>query len=247
MDYGLSNNMYVIINIHHDDSWIIPTFAMEEHVSDQLDKVWTQIANHFKNYGDFLIFETINEPRHIDTPEEWTGGTEEGREVVNRYQQVCLDAIRKTGGNNSLRHIMVSSYTAFTTNQVLDDFRMPDDERTIVSVHGYLPFSMLTGNRKDWGSDSDRDEMDAFLDNVYNRFTSQGIPVVMGEWGTSDYDNTEDRIAHADYYAGGCATRNIVPIWWCVGGQFEGTSGIFNRVTLDWTFGDIADTIINRP
>ena len=53
--------MYAIINIHHDD-WIVPLYSKEAEVNPKLEKLWTQIANHFKDYGNKLIFETLNEP-----------------------------------------------------------------------------------------------------------------------------------------------------------------------------------------
>lgn len=63
VDWARENGMYVILNTHHEDPWIIPTYAQASEVSDRLAKVWTQIATRFQNYSDFLIFETLNEPR----------------------------------------------------------------------------------------------------------------------------------------------------------------------------------------
>lgn len=78
VNFGLENDMFVIVNVHHDESWIVPTYANAEQSKDQLGKVWTQIAERFKEYDHHVIFETLNEPRLKDTPEEWTGGTAEG-------------------------------------------------------------------------------------------------------------------------------------------------------------------------
>ena len=75
-NYAFANDMYVIIDTHHE-GWLIPNYANQTAVSDKLSKVWTQIANKFKNYGDYLIFETMNEPRVSGSQEEWTGGSAE--------------------------------------------------------------------------------------------------------------------------------------------------------------------------
>ena len=52
-----------------------------------------------------------------------------------------------------------------------------------------------------------------------------------------------DRLRHAEYYANACAQRGVVPVWWDVGAH-SGTSGLFDRNTMQWPFGDIADIII---
>ena len=54
VNYVLDNNMYAILNVHHDD-WIIPTYANEAQCKDKLTKLWQQIANHFRDYSDYLI------------------------------------------------------------------------------------------------------------------------------------------------------------------------------------------------
>ena len=243
VNYGLDNDMYVIINIHHDEEWIIPTYAEAEAVKDRLEKTWTQIANHFKDYSDYLIFETLNEPRYEGQPEEWTG-TPEWKDVVNQYHKTALDAIRATGGNNSVRHIMISSYAA--SQGAIDDLVIPNnDERTIVSLHNYFPFDFsLSGNDTSWGTQNDKDEMDGTFDHIYNTFIVNNTPVIMGEWGNLNHNstNTADRLAHASYYANGLVSRQILPIWWDNGNNEE--YALIDRQTLEWNFPDIADAII---
>src|SRR3990172_6381197 len=98
--------MYVVINAHHED-WHQPSYANDSAGSDKLTKVWTQIADRFKDYSDYLIFETMNEPRVFGSPQEWTGGSAEHRAVVNAFNLAAVNAIRNTGGNNTTRHIMI--------------------------------------------------------------------------------------------------------------------------------------------
>ncbi len=250
VDWARENDMYVIINTHHDDPWIIPTFAQADEVSNRLGKVWTQIANHFKDYSDYLIFDTLNEPRFEGSPEEWTGGTAEGRDVVNRYHQVSVDAIRATGGNNATRHLMISTYAASTVPEAMDDLIIPNnDERTIVSIHTYFPFQFsLENTDTTWGTDMDKAELDAELDRIAAKFIANGRPVVLGEWGSGNQNNTEDRLSHATYYAQAASARGMAPIWWDMG-DFSSTgvwgSALFNRTQLSWPFGNIADAIID--
>lgn len=248
VNYGRANNMYVIINVHHDDEWIIPTAAMTDQVSDRLTKLWTQVANRFKEYSDYLIFETLNEPRYEGTPEEWTGGTVEGRAAVNQYHQVSLDAIRATGGNNSLRQIMISTYAASTLPVAMDALVIPnDDPRTIISLHTYFPFPFTLGGTDDtWGTENDMAELEAEMDRIKAKFIDNGKAVVLGEWSSGNQDNTDDRLTHAAFYAQAAAQRGFASIWWDNGNSTVSNDGlaIFNRANLTWPFGEIADTIV---
>ena len=146
-NYAFDANLYVIINIHHDDyneehegSWICPTIEKQDTVTDQLVKVWTQIATRFKDYGDYLIFETMNEPREVGSAEEWTGGSAEHREVINAFNLAAVNAIRATGGNNETRFILIPQVGA-NLNAAVKDMAIPNgDTNTIVSVHAYTPY-----------------------------------------------------------------------------------------------------------
>ena len=248
VNYVRANDMYVIVNVHHDDTWIIPTYDNADTVKDRLSKLWTQIANKFKNYSDYVIFETLNEPRYENTPEEWTGGTAEGRDVVNQYHKASLDAIRATGGNNSSRHIMISTYAASTLPKVINDLVIPNnDSNTIISLHSYFPFPFtLGGTDTTWGSDSDKQQLDAEMDKIKAKFIDNGHPVVLGEWSSGNQNNLSDRITHSTYYANAAAARGMASIWWDNGNSGVSNDGlaIFNRQNFTWPFGEIADIVV---
>ncbi|MBC3757176.1 glycoside hydrolase family 5 protein [Hyunsoonleella sp. SJ7] len=247
VNYARANNMYVILNTHHEDTWIIPTYTKANEVKNRLSKLWTQIATRFRNYSDYLIFETLNEPRYENTPQEWTGGTAEGRDVVNQYHQVCLDAIRATGGNNISRHVMISTYAASTFPVAINALKIPNnDDKAIVSLHSYFPFPFtLGGTDTTWGTNSDKQALDAEMDKIKAKFIDSGIPVVLGEWSSGNLNNLSDRITHAAYYANAAAQRGMPCVWWDNGkiGVSKDDLGIFNRRNLAWAFDDIADVI----
>ncbi|HAP60187.1 MAG TPA: hypothetical protein DCR93_12065, partial [Cytophagales bacterium] len=109
VEHAFRNQMHVIINVHHDNDWVVPTAEAAEEAQARLASLWTQVANHFIEYNDSLIFETLNEPRLEGIPEEWSGGTAEGRGFINDFHKAAVDAIRATGGNNELRHILITT------------------------------------------------------------------------------------------------------------------------------------------
>lgn len=238
VDYCISNDMYAIINLHHDD-WIIPLRSKEAEVRDKLEKLWLQIANHFINYGDKLIFETMNEPRLKGTEYEWTGGTSESRSMVNEYNKVALDAIRATGGNNEKRAVMMPTYAAGVVDVAINDMVIPNDDNIIISLHAYLPydFAMNINGTDIWGSDQDKKNLDWEFDKYYNAFVSKGIPVVISEFGSINKGNVESRMNLAEYYVKEAAKRGMTCIWWDNNVSRENeaeTFGLFNRDTLEW-------------
>ena len=248
-NYAFDNNMYVIINAHHENSWARPTYADLPTVKTKLAAIWTQIANRFKNYGDYLIFETLNEPRLEGSPEEWTGGTAEGRDCVNQENLAAVNAIRATGGNNSTRFIMCPTYAAAGYQNTTDAFVVPNnDPRIIVSIHNYSPytFAMEYPGVSTWGTDADKASLNAEFDLFYNKFIKNGRAVVIGESGTTNKNNTSVRVTHAEYFYSALRARQITGIWWDnnlsnVGGE---NFGIFNRSALSWYFPDIANAVI---
>ena len=68
VDYAYNNDMYVILNVHHEE-WInrADLGTAYNEISTKLKAVWKQIAEEFKDYDQHLIFEGMNEPRAAGT------------------------------------------------------------------------------------------------------------------------------------------------------------------------------------
>jgi len=243
VDEALENKMHVIINTHHDD-WIIPTTTNATVVKERLSKLWSQVATHFQAYGDHLIFEVMNEPRLLDSPEEWTGGTQEGRKIINEFHKAGVDAIRNTGGNNTKRHIMISTYAASSTADAMRDLEIPNnDPNIIISIHSYFPWSFAgqEDGPNSWGSDEEKTALTNELDWIRDRWIIQEKrPVILGEWGTINKNNTEARTVYAAFYANAAVERGMLPIIWDDGGNF----GLYNRHSNTWKYPEIAKEIV---
>lgn len=242
--YAFDNNMYVIINIHHDDydeskagTWISPTYEKQDTVIDQVEKVWAQIATRFRDYGDYLIFETLNEPREKGSPQEWTGGSTEHRAVVNAFNLAAVNTIRGTGGNNESRFIMLPQVAA-NGGTAMEDLIIPNnDTNTIVSFHAYDPFwfCLDENGSSTWGSSADIASLRNNLKTISDHFIANGQAVVLGEWGAGDKDNYADRVTYYDVHANACVEFGITSVVWMYG---------FNRNILTWTAPLIEDAII---
>jgi len=237
-NYAFANDMYVCLDTHHDD-WIVPTYVNQATVTDKLVKVWTQIANHFKDYGDYLIFETMNESRAIGSPEEWTGGSVEHRTVVNAYNLAAVNAIRNTGSNNASRHIMIPTCGDNPGSAVVNAFEIPNnDSKIIVTVHIYDPylFCLAKPGVSTWGTKAEKAALDAEFDIVYNKFIVNGRAVVVGEWGAEYKNNTTTQVTYNDYFVNSCIKRQMAQINWMY---------VFYRNSLTWSVPPAVDAIVN--
>ena len=141
VDYCMNDGLYAVVNIHHFDEFIIRRHTVEE-CEEIFDHLWTQIADCFKDYPDTLVFEGYN---------EYLGGNQfddkgelrellkpEAYELTNRLNQAFVSAVRKTGGRNGERVLIVSGYWTNIDNTTADAFKMPEDtvpDRLMVSVH----------------------------------------------------------------------------------------------------------------
>ena len=258
VDYCYNANLYVIINCHWDNGWL------ENNIGNSVDSTieakqyayWTQIANTFINYDEKLLFAGCNEP-NADTVGEMA--------TLLVYEQAFVDAVRATGGNNSTRWLVVQgpntdidlTYSLMNT--------LPTDtvsNRLMVEVHYYSPWQFcgltedagwgdmfyfwgqdyhsdtLTGRNCTWGEES---FLDGQFQKMYNKFVSQGIPVIIGEFGStrrtmgyySDLSEDDEELASAsrtyfDKYALDSANYYGLSLFYWDNGVYEG-GGLFNR------------------
>ncbi len=250
VNYALDDGFYVILNTHHEGEHIIPDNAHKQQCAELIDAVWKQIGNRFKNYGGNLIFEALNEPRVEGGENEWNGGTAEVREVVNYYNQVALNAIRSTGGNNSVRKVMLPTVAAAVAETALNGFVKPNDSNVILSVHAYSPyeFAMQYPGVNTWGSTSDKSGLEWQMKKLYDMFVSKGTPVVIGEFGTTNKGNLDSRITHAEYYVKIARQYGISCVWWDNGttADREGAEcfGIFDRYSYMPLFPNLISRMI---
>ena len=61
VDWALDSGMYVILNLHWDGGWFEKFPSEKEESMYKYTRIWTQLAEAFKNYDDHLMFESFNE------------------------------------------------------------------------------------------------------------------------------------------------------------------------------------------
>jgi len=265
VDYAISNDMYAIINIHHDidKAYYYPSSECLENSKRYISSIWTQLCQKFGDYDNRLIFESVNEPRLAGTNYEWwfdknSAQCIDAANCINELNQLFVDTVRASGGNNASRYLMCPGYSASASSALMDEFKLPKDSvqnRLIVSVHAYTPYNFAlqgpneSGSKSDFkaSNSSDTGEITSFMDSLYQKFISNGIPVVIGEFGARDKNsNTQARIDFSAYYVA-CARANGITCCWWDNNAFSGSGenfGIFDRRTLTWKYPEIKDAII---
>lgn len=233
VDYVISDGMYAIINVHHDDyTWLNPTYIDQPTVEKRLTDIWTTLSNEFKDYDYHLLFEGLNEPRIIGGTDEWTCGTEEERDVINQLEQSFVDTVRKSGGNNKYRTLIVTTHSASIDETSVKSLVVPNDDRVIVSVHYYSPYD-FAGNESDvniWGTDEDKSNLDKGFQLLNDTFISKGIPVIIGEFGAVDKNNDDTRALYFNYYIQSAKKYGITCFVWDNNDDF----GLLNRASNQW-------------
>lgn len=233
VDWAMDEGMYVIINIHHDNhpeaNAFFPDKAHLEQSRKYIGKIWEQLSERFKDYDEHLVFESMNEPRLVGTEHEWDFSTEyddcrEAMECINELNQLFVDTVRATGGNNSDRYLMCPGYTASFDGGTNAFFKLPKDtegrkSRIILSIHAYTPynFALEYPGVSDFNAgDKERTwELNEHMNKLYMDYVFKGTPVVIGEFGCRDKNgNLQDRVNYSAYYARMASARSIPCIWW---------------------------------
>lgn len=250
VDYVVEQDMYCILNTHHErEYWFHASSESYKKEEKRFEAVWEQIARRFRNYGEKLMFEAYNEIR--DTAGSWTETNDtDAYDAANKFNQLFVDTVRLTGGNNAERNLMVQTYSAGSSGTTLNRFVLPSDtakNHLIVQVHNYEPQAFTTKDitwatpTKEWGSDTDKRLIDEIMEGLKTFSREIKAPVVIGEFGSMDQNNDAARARHAGYFVKAAYDRGIKCFYWDDGGNYI----LLDRKALKWKFPAVVEAMIN--
>lgn len=199
VDWAVEEGLYVMVNIHHD-SWIWLSKwegSKEAEEYARFTQFWEQLAAYFSDEPEQVCFETINEPRFES---EEKASSQERLDVLN---QTAYDIIRKSGGKNDKRMIIMPTVNTETSEervQALYTFiKGLNDPNIIATVHYYSEWVYsanlgITEFDEMLGDDGNtpRNAADKLFETLSSTFTDRGIGVIVGEYGLLGYDSGED-------------------------------------------------------
>ena len=259
VDYVISQGMYCILNIHHDTgsantAWLIASESDYAQQKDCFIAIWQQIAEDFKDYDEHLLFEGYNEM--LDPYRSWNFASFEtpsrydntvatsAYNAINSFAQSFVDVVRATGGNNSQRNLIVSTYSASSGagswNQHLQDplkyMKRPNDEvenHIIFEVHSYLDIKDLNDTKN---------VVNQMISALKSYLVAKGAPVIIGEWGTNVENGyalyRQNMLSFARYFVEQTKANDIGTFYWM------GLSDGEHRSVPEFNQTDLKDAII---
>lgn len=257
--YAIKNDLYCIINLHHEEPWLKANMATVETDKANLSKVWSQIADRFKSYDERLLFESFNEVLSID--KNWTSTNVSDYRAINILNQTFVDTIRASSGYNKERFLIVPTYGASNRQEPIDGFELPIDtidDHLIVEVHSYAPSEFTWTEREitwketysDWDDTRDGGQIIEILERLDKRFIQEGIPVIIGEMSAYNKNNTPDRVAYSNFIVSEAKARRIACFWWDGGGKYADSASIrtgtlLDRQNYEWYFREVVDALVD--
>ncbi len=229
VDWSYEAGLNVIVDVHHDGGngpfgWIRTASEDYPGVCSRFSALWHQIAERFRDYDHHLIFEGGNEicfphAAHQDT----------AYELLNRLNQLFVDIVRASGGNNADRFLLIPGYNTDTALTCDERFRLPEDtvdDHLIVSIHYYSPAEFVLAEHDSdwctpvdvWGSDEEVAAVEADFAKQKARFIDNGIPVIIGEYGLltepADHKDHDSNIKWLRTVIRCALTNGSCPILW---------------------------------
>ena len=250
VDYAMENQVFAILNLHHENQWLIPQWKRYETVKKKYCRIWEQIADYFKDYPDLLLFEAMNEPRIEGAENEWEGGTGEVREVLNSLQGEFIKLIRNSDGNNKTRSLLITTAGASAAESALAGLVLPNDENVMVSLHIYLPFCFCTTTKENGGTAVWDGTYNSVLEETFERIDrmilQKGTGVLLTEFGAIAQNNDAEIGKWIEKLLFEASSHGIKGIWW--DNNYEDTPGdsfaIFRRTTCEWIRPDVTACLL---
>lgn len=244
--YVLDNDMYCVVNIHWDGGWWEDFGSSDdkkvEAAWDKYESMWKQIAEHYKDYSDKLIFESANE--ELGDKTRGKRGIIDSYKIVNEINQKFVDVVRGTGSNNKDRFLLIAGYNTDIYKTCDRNYKMPSDtakNKLLVSVHYYSPATYCIadtetnswGYADSWGTKSEKDAMRKDLEKM-KKFTDAGYGVIIGEYGVAEkkVGNKYEAKDGSDEFIGTmielCEEYGYCPMLWDTGAWYNRNGGKFN-------------------
>lgn len=241
VDWALEEDLYIMINVHHDSwIWAYNIGGDDQAPMEKYIAIWKQLAERFKNYPEKVCFESLNEPF-------FNGEEAQQIEINNKVNETFYDLIRKSGGKNATRMLVLPTLNTNDSQARCDalynSIKALNDSNIIATFHyyGYWPFSVNIAGTTTF-DETTRVELENAFNRVYDTFVKKGIGVICGEYGLLGFDTSLDAIEHGEmlkyfeyisYYA---KTKDITLMLWD-NGQHMG------RTTYKWSDPELYEMI----
>ncbi len=230
VDNALSRGLVAVVNIHHYEELTASPSRLQQ---ERFVYIWRQIAEHYQDRSDLLVFELLNEPHDQLKALLWNSLLREG-----------IRAVRET---NPDRIIVIGGAGYNSSSELINTLELPEDDRHIIATfHHYSPFQ-FTHQGASWvgeGSDEwlgttwqatedEQNEIKDIFDAVYNWSIANDRPVFMGEFGAYSKADMDSRVLWTAFSAREAEARGFSWAYWefCSGfGAYDDDPGKWRRL-----------------
>ena len=249
VNWIIEEKMFCIINVYNDGyigNWLYDGLK----VKDKYINLWAQIANEFKDYDEYLIFESM------DNLQIFNKGSFDYLSL-NKLIQGFIDTIRKSGGKNEERLLLISGAMNDLDLSYSSDYIMPVDPNNnfALSIHYYSPFDFTYtynyemiwydengieyyySSPKKWGSNVEYSDLILNFEIMKKYFVDKGIPVILAEVVVLTEEKKEiESIREYIYsiFSISADYNGIMACLWDTSSKVEGNMNYYDRDINKW-------------
>lgn len=260
VNWGLETGMTVILNTHHEFDWMKPELSQLVDILPRYQRLWQQVAERFKSYGERLIFQGSNEPNLMGGENCAMGsGNRNVRASINAFNHTFVRTIRESGGSNSTRWLCIPGLAARPLPDCMRDMIMPQDQKLIYTIHCYVPdrFVFQRNNQADTAffDEKARDEVREMFEDIKRYAIPHGLPIMITEFGAVSkllpdgiHRNDKERIKFIKTFLECANALDISCIWWDNNYLDSGDEhfGLFDRKHLTCNAPDVVKTLVQN-
>ncbi|MGA1979798.1 MAG: glycoside hydrolase family 5 protein [Sedimentisphaerales bacterium] len=224
VENALKNGLMVILDMHeYETMGKDPEGNKEKFLS-----FWRQVAPHFKDAPENVLFEILNEPSRKLTPELW-----------NQYCSEALAIIRQS---NPTRTVIIGP-AFFNRIGVLGKLELPENDRNIiVTIHYYEPPAFThqgaswTPEYKDkvgvkWlGTKREKQAIVNDFERAQKWAKKHNRPMFLGEFGAYDKGEMDSRVRYTAFVARTAEKSGFSWAYW----QFDSDFIVYNINREQW-------------
>jgi len=198
IDIIINEKLYCILNIYNDGffiNWL--TEGME--AKEKYINLWSQIANEFKDYNEYLIFESMDGVLFY----EEDIFVYDYKTLIN-LNQAFVDTIRNSGGNNIERLLIIAGADDDLELTISSNYKIPVDKsnKLAISIHYFIPYDFVFNYYFEpfnmtnyegtiytytpkliWGNPLEYHKLYEDFELMRRVFVNKGIPVIISEVG----------------------------------------------------------------
>ena len=251
IDIIINEKLYCILNVHSDGLYIGWISGLES--KDKYINLWKQIANEFKDYNEYLIFESMDYAYFIDYD-----FYEFDYKTLLILNQAFVDTIRKSGGYNTERLLIIAGANVDLEMTCSSKYKIPVDQsnKLAISIHYFSPYNFIydyyyepynwtdienitymSGPKLNWGNSLEYNDFFKDLELMITNFIDKGIPIIISEVGVLTKQNKELESIREYLYILFSVTSNmdgIICCLWDTSNEYFGDMNFYDRTNDIW-------------